>query len=114
VSAVSFSIPLVWTELDSISGFRTLGHSFLATHALDKAHDALEAGPDDEYKSSKKACISSTHIHRALSTHLSTTYTNITTMKLVSLFATVLSLGSFVAADNYANFFNGTSLPDLY
>jgi hypothetical protein len=55
VSAASFSIPLVWTKLDSISGFRTLGHSFLATHALDKDRDALEAGPDDVYKSSKQA-----------------------------------------------------------
>jgi hypothetical protein len=30
----------------------------LATHALDKARDALEAGPDDVYKSSKQAYIS--------------------------------------------------------
>jgi hypothetical protein len=86
----------------------------LATHALDKARDALEAGPGDVYKSSKQAYISFTHIHRPLSPHLSTTYTNITTMKLVSLFATVLSLGAFVVADNYANFFNGTSLTFSY
>jgi hypothetical protein len=55
-----------------------------------------------------------THIHRPLSTPLSTTYTNITTMKLISLFAAVLSLGSFVVADNYANFFNGTPLPSFF
>jgi Ca2+/H+ antiporter len=35
-------------------------------------------------------------------------------MKVFALVATVLTLGSYVAADNFANFFNGKSQPLLY